>query len=138
MGGNLIDYYFPHIFSEIPISPLERSLGPAGHLMLAMHRDFLLTRLSHPIVKCVTNSMTGKLRNSPYPETCAVSLVNTIDTANISPNRNEISEGRSIDRFSFMDDLREDKKFYPLGAPGKRACDRTAAFALHDRRSAPP
>ncbi len=48
-------------------------------------------------------------------EICAVSVVNTIDTANISPNRNEISEIRSVDLPSFMDDLREDKKSLPHG-----------------------
>jgi isopentenyldiphosphate isomerase len=70
-------------------------------------------------------------------EICAVSVVNTIDTANISPNRNEISEIRSVDLPSFMDDLRQDKKVYPMGALGKRAHDRTAALVLHDRYSAP-
>ena len=70
-------------------------------------------------------------------EICAVSVVNTMDTANISPNRNEISEIRSVDLPSFMDDLREDKKVYPMGALGKRVYDRTAALVLHDRYSAP-
>jgi hypothetical protein len=67
----------------------------------------------------------------------AVSVVNTIDSANISPNSNETSEIRSVDRPSLMDDLREDEKVYSIGAPGKRAHDRTAALVLHDRYSTP-
>ena len=64
-------------------------------------------------------------------EICAVSVVNTIDTANISPNRNEISEIKSVALPSFMNDLTEDKTVYPIGSLDNSAHDRTAPLVIH-------